>query len=88
MILQACNDFVWVMRDKPETESGGLIIPGVGREKPHQGTVISIGDLVQDKNIKKSKGKKALFHKTVGQEITFDGKVYLILEGRHIIGIV
>lgn len=88
MIPQATNDFVWVIRDKPDAEKGGLIIPGVGREKPHQGTVVSIGDLVQDKNIKKSKGKKALFHKGVGFEISFEETTYLILEGRHVIGIV
>lgn len=86
-MIQATNNFVFIVRDKAETEKGGLIIPGAGREKPHQGTIVSVGDLVQDKNIKKAKGKKCLFHKTVGWPIDFEGTEYLVLEGHQIIGL-
>lgn len=85
--MKATNHYVWVERDKTESEKSGLYIPSTGRKKPHAGVIISIGGLVKDAEIKKAKGKKAIFHETVGQEIEYDSKVYLILEEFHIIGI-
>lgn len=86
--MKATNNFLWIIRDKTESEKSGFIIPSEGREKPHQGTVVSVGILAQDGNIKNSKGKKVLFHKTVGWEMEFEGQTYLICEAHQIIGIV
>jgi co-chaperonin GroES (HSP10) len=85
--MKAANKWVWVIRDKADSEKSGIIIPRSGVEKPPTGEVISIGSLVQDKEIKSSKGKKAIWHKTVGQEITYKGVTYLILQEHEIIGI-
>jgi chaperonin GroES len=87
MIPKATNNYVWLIRDAIAAEKSGIIIPGTAREKPHTGTVVSIGSLVKDKEIKASKGKKALFHKGVEQEIEYADKVYIILNELHIIGI-
>ena len=86
--IQATNDNVFVIREKAKSEQGGLLIPSGGREKPHEGIVHSIGSLVQDKAIRGSKNKKALFHKGVGQEIEYNGVVYLHLTAQQIIAIV
>jgi co-chaperonin GroES (HSP10) len=83
----ATNNFVWIIRDKTEAEKSGLIIPGSGREKPHTGEIKSIGSLVRDKNVKAGKGKKGIFHKGVGQEIDYNGTVYLILFEHEILGV-
>jgi co-chaperonin GroES (HSP10) len=83
---KATNNFVFIIRDKPEAETGGLLIPGQGREKPHYGTADSVGSLVQDKAIKK--GKRVMFHKGVGFEIEYGGVVYLVLEGERIISVI
>lgn len=85
--MKATNKWVWVIRDKAETEKAGILIPRAGVEKLHTGTVITIGSLVQDKEIKASKGKKAIWHKTVGQEITYQETTYLILQEHEIIGV-
>lgn len=85
--MKATNNFVWIIRDKTETETSGLIIPGAGREKPNQGVLHSVGVLAQDGNIKNGKGKKALFHKGVGWEIEYEGQIYLICEAHQIIGV-
>lgn len=87
MIQKACNEFVLVLRDKTEKESGGVIIPNSGRVKPHTGTIHAIGALVKDPSIKGGKGKKCLFHPTVGWEIDYDGVTYLVLGGHEIIGL-
>lgn len=86
---EAVNNYVFVIRDKTEAEKSGLIIPVAGREKPHQGSIFSVGDLVSDRKIKSGKGKrKALFHKGVGFEIEYEGVVYLVLEAHQIIAVV
>lgn len=90
MAIKVTNNSVFVIRDKTETETAGskLFIPGSGREKPHTGVVYGVGGLVKDPEIKRSKGKKALFHKGTGQEIEYEGQTYLVLDASHIIGIV
>jgi len=87
MPVIATNNFVWTIRDKVETEKSGLILPGSGREKPHTASIISVGVTTKDGNIKNGKGKKAIFHKGVGQEIEYNGEVFLILMDLQIIGI-
>lgn len=83
--MKATNEFVLIKRDKTESEKSGLIIPSAGRVKPHVGTIESVGALVRDHNIKAGKGKKCLFHPTVGFEIVYDDVTYLVLTDREII---
>lgn len=86
--IEATNNYVHVERDELQSESNGLIIPDSGRVKPHTGKIISVGGLVRDARIKNGKGKKALWHKTVGQEIEYEGEIILVLEDIHVIGVV
>lgn len=86
--IKAVNDFLFILRDKEKKEEAGLLIPGASREKPHEGTVVSVGDLVKDKNIKSSKNKKVLFFKGTGFTIEFEGTEYLVLDSEKIIAIV
>lgn len=88
MAIKAVNNFIFVIRDKVKAEEAGLIIPSAGREKPHQGTVVSIGSLVKDREIKASKGKKVLFHKGVGMEIEYEKQVYLVLNELEVMAVI
>jgi co-chaperonin GroES (HSP10) len=87
MPIQATNNFVFVIRDKTEAEKSGFFIPDQGREKSNTGTVLSLGDLVQDKTIKKSKNKKCIFFKGTGFHIEFEDVEYLVLTSDQIIAI-
>lgn len=87
-MIKARNNFVLVKRDEVQEESSGFVIPGQGREKPHTGTILSVGKLVKDQDIKHGAKQKCLFHKTVGFEIEYEGVVYLVLEGEQIIAMV
>ena len=84
--IQATNNFIFIIRDAAKDETLGLIIPGSAREKPHQGTIYSVGELTKDKKIKV--GKKGVFHAGIGFEIDIDGQVYLVLTDNEIIGII
>ncbi len=88
MKLHATNENVFVIRDKEESEKAGILIPGRDRVKPHEGTIYSVGDLVADKRIKGGKNKKCLFHKGTGQEIEYNGIVYLVLDSRMVISVI
>lgn len=81
---KATGLYVWIIRDETKSEQGGLLIPGVGREKPQTGTIHSFGDKVTDEDIKNR--KQAIFHKGIGQEIDYQGTVYLVLQEHEIIG--
>ncbi len=83
--IKATNNFVFIIRDEIQDETGGLIIPNQGREKPHQGSIYSVGELSKDKKIKK--GATAIFHKGIGFSIEVDEQEYLVLMDTEIIGI-
>lgn len=85
---KATNEYVFIIRDEINKQKDGLIIPGNGRVKPHSGTVMSVGSLVRDQEIKRAKGGKVLFHPQVGFEIEFEGVTYLVCQGYEIIYIV
>jgi co-chaperonin GroES (HSP10) len=83
--MKATNDFVLVIRDETPAEKNGLIMPSSGRVKPHTGTITTAGALTKDQNIKAGKGKKVLFHPTVGFELEYEGQIYLVLTANQII---
>jgi len=86
-MIKATNNFCIILRDEAAEESKGLYLPEGSRKKPSQGTIVSVGDLVKDKNIRASKNKKCLFHAGVGFHIEFAGTEYLVLTGDEIIGL-
>lgn len=87
MAIKATNNFIFIIRDKTESEKGGLLIPTQSVEKPHSGIIFSCGKMVRDPDLKKAIGKTAIFHKTTGQEIEFEGDTFVVLPDEHILGI-
>ena len=87
MPIQATNNFVFITREKAESEKAGIFIPDQGREKPNEGIIVTIGDLVQDKKIKTAKNKKCLFFKGAGFTVSYQGVDYLVLTSDQIIAI-
>lgn len=88
MTIQATNNFVIIKRDEPEKETGGMIIPSKGLKKPHCGTILSTGDLVQDINIKSGVGKKAYFFDGKCMDVPFDEQDFGVLTDSDIIWVV
>lgn len=75
--LQAVNGFAYLIKDAPETKVGGLDIPELSLKRPNSGKILTVGNLVQDKNIKK--GRTALFNKQAGGEINIFGQEITIV---------
>lgn len=79
--------------NEDEKTKGGIIIPDTGKEKPMQGTVVSVGNgkMTDDGNIipmTVKQGDQVLFGKYSGTEIKFDGEEHLILREDDLLGIV
>lgn len=86
-MIQATNNFVFLIIDEAETEISGLYIPSQGQEKPSRGEIVTVGDNVQDKYIKEGKGKKCIFPKGVGFSIENEGVEYLVVESERIFAV-
>ena len=79
--IVAVGEFVYVIKEEPITHKGGLLLPEPSQKAPNMGKIISVGNLVQDKNIRK--GRTAIFSKQVGNPImVFDTEI-TVLNGNH-----
>lgn len=79
--LQAVNGFVYIIKDAAITKKGGFDVPEPSRRQPNRGSILSVGNLVQDKNIKK--GRTALFNKSAGGEIDIFEKEITVVDGNQ-----
>lgn len=86
-IPQAYGENIWVIRDEPAGETGGIIIPDYGKKKPNTGKIVSIdGEYIKSKIVKV--GCTAIFNKASGQEVEFEGTEYTVLRKEQVLGCV
>ena len=87
------HDRILVKRtEESETMRGGIIIPDTAKEKPQEGTVVSVG---KGKSNDEGKvfpldvkaGDTVLFGKYSGTEIKLDGEDLLIMREEEVLGI-
>lgn len=82
--LQAATIYVYVIKDEPEKEIAGFVIPDQAKKKPNTGEIISIGYRVEDPNAKK--GGKAIFAQGNGIPIEIFGTEIHVLREDQILG--
>ena len=94
MKFKPLRDKILIKRvNEDEKTKGGIIIPDTAKEKPIQGTVVSVGNGKMNDNgsiipMTVKQGDQVLFGKYSGTEIKFDGEEHLILREDDILGIV
>jgi chaperonin GroES len=87
-------DRILVRREEEaRTTRGGLIIPDSAKDKPQEGTVISVGNgKTNDEGklfpLAVKEGDTILFGKYSGTEIKLDGQDFLIMKEEEVLGIV
>ncbi len=92
--IQPLSDRVVVQAlDEAEQTRGGLYIPDTAKEKPQQGTVVSVGPgKLSDQGERLApdvkEGNTVLYGKYSGTEVTVDGEDYLILRESDILAII
>lgn len=92
--MRPLNDRVIVEADPVVTKTAsGIIIPDSATETPQVGTVIAVGagfyspELQRRIPLDVTVGKRVLYGKYAGTEISFDGKDYLIMKESDIYAI-
>ena len=94
MKLTPLQDRVLVERVEAEQKSaGGLFIPDTAKEKPQEGKVVAVGKGKRQEDgtvhpVDVKKGDRILFSKYAGNDITLDGKEYIIMREEDILGVV
>ncbi len=78
---------------KEEMTKSGIMLPDTAKEKPQEGTIISVGaGKLDDKGVRQPlevrEGQKVLYAKYAGTEFKVEGKDYLILSEKDILAIV
>jgi chaperonin GroES len=79
--------------DAEQVTTSGIIIPDSAKEKPQEGTVVSVGPGRIDDNgnrvpIDVAIGDVVLYSRYGGTEVKYDGVEYLVLSARDILAIV
>lgn len=93
MSFRPLHDRVLVRRiESDEKTAGGIIIPDSAKEKPQEGTVVSVGSGNRDEAGKLvpldvKAGDRILFGKWSGTEIKINGEELLIMKESDILGI-
>lgn len=85
-MLKPIGDKV-IVKPKAEEEktSGGIILPDTAKEKPFEGTVISVGpgkvlENGERKPMSVKEGDTVIYSKYGGTEVTIEGEEYIILD--------
>jgi chaperonin GroES len=78
--------------EREEVTKSGLVLPDTAKEKPQEGTVVSVGSgrVLGDGTkvpMEVKKGQQVLYGKYAGTEIKIEGKDYLIVSERDILAI-
>jgi len=94
MKIVPLNDKILVERlEADDKTAGGIILPDSAKEKPKQGKILAVGDGKALENGKRAAfqvkaGDRVLFSTYSGNEITHEGKEYLILTEDDVLAIV
>jgi chaperonin GroES len=94
MKIVPLNDKILVERLEAEDKtSGGIILPDAAKEKPKQGKILAIGegkplDSGKRASFQVKIGDRVLFSSYAGNEITHEGKEYLIMTEDDVLAVV
>ncbi len=72
--------------EEPTKTATGIIIPDNAKEKPLSAKVISVSKEIADDGVI-NVGDKVIFAKYAGTELSLDGKDYLVMDQKEILGI-
>ena len=85
MNFQPLGNRVLVKRvEEATTTMSGIIIPDNAKEKPSRGTVVAVSKKVSE--LKDT--DEVLFGKYAGNEVSFEGTKYIVLDVEDIFGII
>jgi chaperonin GroES len=94
MKIVPLNEKILVERlEADDKTAGGIILPDAAKEKPKQGKILMLGEGKPLENGKRAAfqvkvGDRVLFSSYAGNEITHEGKEYLIMTEDDLLAVV
>lgn len=94
MKLRPLDDRIVIKQsDAEEKTTGGIILPGIAKEKPQTGKIIATGpgkmlDSGKRNKMSVKKNDKVIYAKYIGSEVEIDGKKFVVLRESDILGII
>lgn len=88
MNIQPLADRVLVLPAPAEEKVGGIIIPDTAKEKPLNGTIVTVGEGTKDEKMILKEGDNVLYGKYAGTELEYEGKKYLMMRQSDVLAIV
>jgi len=78
--------------EQAQQSSGGVFLPDTAKEKPQEGTVVAVGEgrTLDNGTLVPGKvpvGSRILFTKYSGNEVKVDGREYLIISEKDVLGV-
>ncbi|HHD79943.1 MAG TPA: co-chaperone GroES [Epsilonproteobacteria bacterium] len=87
MAFKPLKDRILVEREEQSNQTAsGLYIPDTAKEKPLEGSVVAVGIDAKEDGI--DVGDKVVFANYSGMEIVIEGKEYLILQSKEVLGLI
>ncbi|MFK5975887.1 MAG: co-chaperone GroES [Sulfurovum sp.] len=87
MAFEPLKDRVLVIRqEQSNTTASGIIIPDTAKEKPLEGKVVAVGPDAKEDGI--NVDDTVVFASFSGMEITIEGREYLILLSKEVLGLI
>jgi chaperonin GroES len=92
--IRPLGDRVLVKRaEAEERTAGGILLPESAKDKPKEGTIISIGDgktldTGEKSTFSVKAGDRVLFSAYAGTEVKYGGEEYLIMREEDILGVI
>jgi len=92
-MLKPLHNRILVERQTAEARTAsGIIIPDTAKEKPQMGKVVAVGSGVVDKQgkvqpLEVKTGDTILFGKYTGNEVTLEGKDYIIMREDDVLAV-
>lgn len=92
--IRPLGEKVLVKRLEAESKTaGGIVLPDTAKEKPKQGTVLSVGDgrLLESgkrQSLQVREGDRVLFSSYAGTEVKVDGQEMIIMDESDILAVV
>ena len=92
--IKPLEDRILVQQSEGETTTAsGIVIPDTAKEKPQEGTVLSVGPgRIDDKGnrvpLDVTVGDVVLYSKYGGTEVRYAGEDYLVLSARDVLAVI
>ena len=88
MLKPIYNKLILELEKSESKTKSGIIVSNITKEKEQIGKIISINEKTQNEQKDLNIGKRIIFDKYLGTEVTYNEKEYIVLDIKDILAII